>query len=210
MYLIEQNKDAILLSIAILGFLMTLRTFEFNLQQRKIENTFKVLDFMRKHIRDDEIRTFVEAFHANNTLAGDPLMFRYEDGREEHLDHFFSEGGSGNGDIHNIIEIFNLVSGMLLRGELKEELVWYEYGQLMLKCHEWTDYLESNGSGKKYYNEVVGRIKDLPLIEKIRFKRFLKPYIDPKQSFSYHFNRYMKRSTKRNLSLAVKHYTYVE
>ena len=210
MEVVTDNKDLILVVLAVVGFVMTLRTFRFNLQQRKIENTFKILDFMRKHIGDEQINTFIEAFHANNPLGVPKLEFHYKDGRKEHLDHFFSEGGSGNGDIHNIIEIFNLVSLNLMRDELKEDLIWYEYGQIMRKCYEWTHYLESEGLSHRYYAEVMERTKHSSFIEKLKLKRFLKQYKDPKLSFSYHFNRYMKKATGRNSRKAVKYYTYIE
>nr|VFJ68015.1 MAG: hypothetical protein BECKFW1821C_GA0114237_101335 [Candidatus Kentron sp. FW] len=152
---------------------MALRTFRFNFQQRKIENTFKILEFMRKHIGTEQINTFIEAFHANNPLGGHVNEFQYPNGRKEHLDDFFSEGGSGNGDIHNIIEIFNLVSISLLRYELREELIWYEYGQIMRKCYEWTYYLETKGPGHQYYDEVFRRSEISSWFEKIRLKKFL-------------------------------------
>jgi len=99
---VTDYKDLIIVVLGVIGFVMTLRTFQFNLQQRKIENTFKILDFMRKHIGDKQIESFITAFHANNPLSGvAENEFVYPDGKKEHLDHFFSEGGSGNGDIHN-------------------------------------------------------------------------------------------------------------
>lgn len=165
---------------------------------------------MRKHIGSKQIETFIEAFHANNPLGVPKLEFHYPDGRKEHLDNFFSEGGSGNGDIHNIIEIFNLVSINLLKKELKEELIWYEYGQIMTKCYEWTYYLETEGPNHNYYNEVLERSKDSNWLEKIKLKKFLRPYMDPKFSFSYYFNRYMKKAKKRNGRNAIKYYTYIE
>nr|VFJ57497.1 MAG: hypothetical protein BECKFW1821B_GA0114236_103422 [Candidatus Kentron sp. FW] len=105
MTFIVEHKDIIVIILGMIGFFMALRTFRFNLQQRKIENTFKILEFMRKHIGTEQINTFIEAFHANNPLGGHVNEFQYPNGRKEHLDDFFSEGGSGNGDIHNIIEI---------------------------------------------------------------------------------------------------------
>lgn len=204
-------KDLIIVVLGVIGFIMTLRTFQFNLQQRKIENTFKILDFMRKHIGDKQIESFIAAFHANNPLSGvTKNEFVYPDGKTEHLDNFFSEGGSGNGDIHNIIEIFNLIAINLDNNELKEELIWYEYGQIMIKCYQWTHYLETQGPGHNYYKEVLDHSKDKNWLQKIKLKRFLKQYIDPKLSFSFHFNKYMKKASIRNRRNAIKYYTYIE
>jgi len=147
----------------------------------------------------------------DSPLGVPPLEFHYRDGKKEHLDNFFSEGGSGNGDIHNMIEVFNLISINLLKNELVEELVWYEYGQIMTKCYEWTYYLETKGPSIQYYNEVLERSSDMSWFDKIKLKRtFLNQYIDPKSTFSFFFNKYMEKNKKKNIRRAVKHYTYIE
>lgn len=204
-------KDVVIVILGIIGFIMTLRTFRFNLQQRKIENTFKVVDFMRKHITQKQIDTFIEAFHANNPIGIPPHEFHYQDGEKQHLDYFFSEGGRGNGDIHNIIEIFNLVSISLLKNELKESFIWYEYGQIMRKCYEWTGYLSGpNGPNSQYYDEVLDRANEKSWFEKRKLNKFLKQYKDPKNSFSFHFDKYMRKASVKNHNKAVKYYTYIE
>nr|VFJ52176.1 MAG: hypothetical protein BECKFW1821A_GA0114235_10353 [Candidatus Kentron sp. FW] len=92
MTFIVEHKDIIVIILGMIGFFMALRTFRFNLQQRKIENTFKILEFMRKHIGTEQINTFIEAFHANNPLGGHVNEFQYPNGRKEHLDDFFLRG----------------------------------------------------------------------------------------------------------------------
>lgn len=209
MTFIIENKNIIIVALGIIGLIMTLRTFRYNLQQRKIENTFKILDFMRNHIGEEQIEEFVAAFHANGELSGAAHdEFIYPDGRQEGLDYFFSEGGSGAGDIHNMIEIFNLVSVYLIKKEIKEDIIWYEYGQIMSKCHQWTNHLETRGPGHKYYNDSLNRSKNKKWLENIKLKKHLKQYIDPKLNFFYHFNRYMKKNKYRIIKNATKHYTY--
>ena len=45
-----------------------------------------------------------------------------------HLSDMFSEGGCGNGDIHNMIELFELIAPLLIKKQINENLIWYEYG----------------------------------------------------------------------------------
>lgn len=208
--LLLKNKDSILLLIAVVGFFLTIRTFSLNVKQRKIENTFKILDFMRKHISSGQIETFIELFHANNPLGVPPREFHFKNGRKDTVDNMFSEGGCGNGDIHNMIEIFNLIAVNLNRGELVDDLIWYEYGQIMTKCFEWTDYLEKDGPGKQYYDEVLKRSDASGLWERYKLRKLLRPHIDPKRSFFYHFNRFMRKQRKKQVNRPVKYYTYVE
>jgi hypothetical protein len=50
----------------------------------------------------------VKLFRANNEISGVKYNeFRFEDGTSDTIETMFSEGGCGNGDIHNMIEIFN-------------------------------------------------------------------------------------------------------
>ena len=128
-----------LFALAIIGSIIALKNFSANNEQRKLENTFKVLAFLKEHITDQDKERFVELFQANNPLAGTPELFRFENGGEQSVADMFSEGGCGNGSIHNILEIFNLVSKELLAETIRVEMVWYEYGQIMSKCHEWVE-----------------------------------------------------------------------
>ena len=84
---------------ALIGVSLTFYTFVSNLKQRKLENTFKLIDFMRKHITEEHISKIVALFHANNPLAGHPDKFVHENGQEEPVIYMFSEGGCGNGDV---------------------------------------------------------------------------------------------------------------
>lgn len=137
----SQLSSFILFLFAIVGFVITINTYRSSIQQRKIENTFKTLEYLRTHIKDTQINTFIEIFHANNELLGVKYNeFKFEDGRKDTIEYMFSEGGCGNGDIHNMIELFNLVCPTLDKLELK--FIWYEYGQIMSKVFSWTSYLD--------------------------------------------------------------------
>ena len=180
---LPELRNWILLALALLGAMITLKTFINSTQQRKIDNTFKTLDFLRRHIGDAQIKTFAEAFHANNPLTGvNPNEFNYQGGRTDTIETMFSEGGYGNGDIHNMIELFNLVAPTLAK--LDANIIWYEYGQIMSKVYEWTKYLEVQTSGNNPES-------DCP-------------------NFFAGFNSYMKRNNAKMLFKPVKYYVYGE
>lgn len=94
----------------------------------------------------------------------------------------FSEGGCGNGDIHNIIELFNLISPTLKDLEIK--IIWYEYGQIMSKLYQWTNYLEETEKQTK----------------EDKFSTFL---------FQFQYI-YMEKNITRMLLKPTKHYAYIE
>lgn len=61
---------------------------------------------MRRHIGEKQIEAFIELFHANNELSTVKFNeFGLSDGRTDTIENMFSNGGCGNGDIHNIIEL---------------------------------------------------------------------------------------------------------
>jgi len=178
---LTELRNWLLCIVAFVGGYITIKTFINSTKQRRIDNTFKTLDFLRKHIEKKQIETFIELFHANNELSGVKYNeFRLLDGRVDTIEYMFSEGGCGNGDIHNMIELFNLISPTL--NELEIGIIWYEYGQIMSKIYDWTRYLE---------NETTKEEKS-------------------QSAFYLNFNKYMKRNCEKMLFMPSKYYTYAE
>jgi hypothetical protein len=139
----SETRGWSLLVLGVIGAYISIRTYKKANNQRKLENTFKTLDYLRKHISEEQIQTFIELFHANNELQGIQYNeFVFENGKKDLIEDMFSEGGCGNGDIHNMIELFNMLCPTFDKIELK--LVWYEYGQIMSGIYKWTKYLEEN------------------------------------------------------------------
>jgi hypothetical protein len=177
---LAEIRNWLLLFLGTIGAFITIRTYVNSTRQRKIDNTFKTLDFLRRHIGDTQIETFVDLFHANNELSGVKYNeFRLSDGRLDTIEDMFSEGGCGNGDIHNIIELFNLISPTMK--ELDINIIWYEYGQIMSKIYQWTKYLEKEVDKKDKY-----------------------------PAFYLNFNSFMKNNESKMLFKPTKYYTYAE
>jgi hypothetical protein len=111
---IEVFRNWTLLVLATIGAIKSIRSFINSISQRKIDNTYKTIDFLRTHIQSEQIQTFITLFHANNELSGVKFNeFRFDNGHSDTIETMFSEGGCGNGDIHNMIELFNLISPTL-------------------------------------------------------------------------------------------------
>ncbi len=203
---IAEIRNWILLFLATIGAIVTLKTFIDNIRQRRLDNTFKTLDYLRKHITKEQIDTFIELFHANNPLGVPENEFHLKEGRKDYIETMFSEGGCGNGDIHNMIEVFNLLAKSLNKNLLDEDLIWYEYGQIMLTCYRWTKYLEDHKEKQVDLSRREG-------MSDKEYKEFLKAWgeqLEGINKFFYDFNAYMKRATKELLGKSTKYYTYVE
>ena len=180
---IEEVRKWVLLILATVGAFITLRNFISSIHQRRIDNTYKTLEFLRTHIKVEQINTFTDLFHANNELSGvEYNEFVFEDGRTDTIENMFSEGGCGNGDIHNMIELFNLLSPTF--NKIEKEIIWYEYGQIMSKLYDWTKYLDEIESKEKTDNN--------------------------KEKFYSQFNKFMKENWEDMLFKPTKYYTYAE
>ncbi len=157
---LSEFRNWLLFILAMTGAFITIRTYINSTRQRKIDNTFKTVDFLHRHIGNSQIQTFIKLFHANNELSGVKYNeFRFQDGRIDTIETMFSEGGSGNGNIHNMIELFNLISPTLADLELK--IIWYEYGQIMSKVYSWTNYLENESKSESHSSKFPAFIQTL-------------------------------------------------
>lgn len=180
---VVELRNWIILWLGALGAYISIKTYINSTRQRKIENTFKILDFLRQHIADKQIETFIELFQANNELGGAKINeFRFNDGRTETIENMFSEGGCGNGDITNMIELFNLISPTFK--DLEINIIWYEYGQIMSKVYQWTKYFENEIEQSSANNKYP--------------------------TFYSDFNSYMKKNEPKMLFKPTKYYTYAE
>ena len=207
MELLEELRPWIILVLAIIGSIITINAFLQNLKQRKLDNTFKTLDFLRKHITKEQIDTFIYLFHANNPLGVPHNEFHLKNGQVDTIENMFSEGGCGNGDIHNIIEVFNLISKSLNKGLLNIDLIWYEYGQIMTKCYEWTKYLEENR-----YNHVdlLSRKGNMSKKEYKEFVKMMHKQMDGVLNMFDQFNHFIDKNNKKLIWIPNKYYTYIE
>jgi len=179
----EDFRNWIILFLAIIGAIITIQTYIKSLEQSKLENTFKTLDFIRRHITEHEKLKFIQLFHANNELSGVKFNeFRFEYGQTDTIETMFSEGGCGNGEIHNMIELFSLICPTLETLEI--DIIWYEYGQIMSKIYHWTKYLEDE------VDETFNQAN--------------------KKSFYSDFNAFMDKQYEKMLAKQIKHYTYLE
>jgi hypothetical protein len=179
----EEIRHWTLLIFASVGVFITIKNFMSSISQRKIDNTYKTLDFLRTHIQSQQVETFIKLFHANNSLTGvEENEFQFSNGHYDTIEYMFTEKGCGNGDIQNMIELFNLISPTM--DTVEKEIIWYEYGQIMNKLYQWTDYLEKQDSKN--------------------------PHPEKYEKFYAQFNKFMSTHWKKMLFKPTKYYTYAE
>lgn len=190
---IAEIRNWTLASLAIVGAFITIRTFRNNNKQRKLDNTFKTLDYLRKHIGQEQVERFIVLFQANNPIISKENEFKLPDGQIQYIKDMFTEGGCGNGEIYNMIQVFDLIAKSLNKNLLHTELIWYEYGQMISKCYEWTKQLEEIN---KKQSSAISTID----------KKFMKDY----KPFYYYLNRFMRKNSELMIELPTKMYTDIE
>ena len=199
----EELRIWLLFLFGIIGGVITIRSFSLNNEQRRIDNTFKVLDFLRRNISKEQINAFITLFQANNPLGVPYDEFHFRNGKTEKVSDMFSEGGCGNGDIHNMIELFELIAPLLIKKQINENLIWYEYGLIMDKCYDWIIVINENNTpsfNKRIVNSMISRFLNKSKHSYKKNSSFLFPY----------FSKYMKDNQKKNLNFPYLHYTYAE
>lgn len=199
----EELRKWLIFLFGIIGGIITIRSFLLNNEQRKTDNTFKVLEFLRKNISKEQINTFIELFHANNPLGVPYDEFHLKNGKIQQVSDMFSEGGCGNGDIHNMIELFELIAPLLIKKQINESLIWYEYGLIMNKCYDWIVIVNKDKKlcfKKRIINTVIYKIT-----HKSKY-----PYKKSSNILFPNFSKYMKINHIKNLDLPCLHYTYIE
>ena len=87
---IEVFRNWTLLVLATIGAIISIRSFINSISQRKIDNTYKTIDFLRTHIQSEQIQTFITLFHANNELSGVKFNeFRFDNGHSDTIETMF-------------------------------------------------------------------------------------------------------------------------
>lgn len=190
---IAEIRNWTLAFFAVIGAFITIRTFRNNNQQRKLDNTFKIINYLRKHIGNEQIERFIELFQANNPITSKNNEFKFSNGYTEFVEDMFTDGGCGNGEIYNLIQLFDLISISLNKNLLKTELIWYEYGQMISKCYEWTSQIEKKD--KEQFSKLSSSDR-----------KFMKKY----KSFYYNLNQFMKKNSDIMIKLPTKMYTDIE
>lgn len=171
---------------AVIGALIALATYENSVKQYMLDNTYKTLDYLRKHITQQQINTFIKLFKAYYTPEGISNKAFVIKGEKQLVKDMFSDGGCGTPEIHNIIEVFNTVGKVASDKSLNDNLIWYEYGQIMETCHRWIEIvdeemikeLEKQGAPKESYTPMS--------VSYSQFSAYVKKYNESEYPMKYY------------------------
>lgn len=129
--------------ITIVGGCIALITYRANVKQTKINNTFTMLEFARTQISKKHIEEYIKHKNANESYG---KYFVFEDGKKFKVEDLLTTGFMTN-EIYDIIKTFNLICMKLLNNDLDEDIIWFEYGDMMLYCNHWTETIFNSHAG---------------------------------------------------------------
>jgi hypothetical protein len=135
----------------IVGGTVGLRSYLSSQRQRKLENSFRMIDLFYKTIDSKVISQWHEIFISSSELAGAPYgHFMDSENATRPLSDLFSEGPPDNGAIVRIAQQFNLISHEIMDGTVNTRIVYFEFGQLMETVHEWLMAVDKEHKGSSF------------------------------------------------------------
>jgi hypothetical protein len=156
-------REWISLAFIIIGGSIALRTFIINQRQRKLENSFRMIDLINRSISKEDINNWHKVFIASSELAGANYGHFLDEKRNQRpFSDMFSEGNYfDQGAIERFCELFNLVGYEYLKGTIDLRIIYFEFGQYLSTIYDWVssinvddkhkDFMKSNYS---YYHRM--------------------------------------------------------
>ncbi len=144
---LKDMREWISFILLVIGGSIALRTFILNQRQRKLENSFRLIELFNRSLRDDDLSNWHKIFITSSELAGAKYgHFLDEKKNQRPFADLFSEGNyHDQGAIERICELFNLVGYEYLRGTIDLRVIYFEFGQLLHTVHDWVSSIETGG-----------------------------------------------------------------
>ena len=141
----------------IIGGSIALRTYVVNQRQRRLENSFRLLNFFKESLHENDIEEWQKMFFAACSPGGRRYGYYLaeENGTltEMPLSDLFELAPPDNGAVARMAEQFELLSQEMLANTVNLKLVYFELGQFMYFIHEWLESVDNSGRDKPFIEE---------------------------------------------------------
>ncbi|MAN53213.1 MULTISPECIES: hypothetical protein [unclassified Marinimicrobium] len=136
--MVTEIRGWLMLGLGVIGGVVALLTYSRGQNQRRLENSFRMIQLFRDSIPTQDFEQWIKLFHAASEPAGaKPGHFVSEDGRQIPFSALYTEGPPDDGAIDRIAQVLDLVSEQALKRTLDLRIFYHEYGQLMDTIHSW-------------------------------------------------------------------------
>jgi len=170
---VAETRLWLTLGLATAGAILAYRTYRAGARQRRLENSFKMIDLFGRVVSNRDLELwglvfersgepapakrghFVERFGGEGERCepfrrsvlppeGEVL---HEDEVNTPFSDLFSEGAPDDGAVERMAEVFDLIGYEALEGTLDLRIVYFELGQLMDTVHSWLETIPEDEAG---------------------------------------------------------------
>ncbi len=122
----------------IVGGSLALRTYIVNQQQRRLENTLKLIERFWAAVSKEDLGEWINMYRASSECAGATEgHFVDEASNQCSLDELFVEGPADKGATDRIVQELNIISQEILEKTINPRMIYFELGQFIKVIHGW-------------------------------------------------------------------------
>jgi len=141
---LQELRDWISFIFLIIGGTIAIRTFVLSQRQRRLENSFRLIDLCNKTLTDNDRINWHTIHVASCEQTGAKRGFFVENGKQVPFLDLFQPNVVAQDSIARFCELFNLVCYEYLKGTLDIRLFYFEYGQYMSTTYYWASNVDNN------------------------------------------------------------------
>ncbi len=141
---LQELRNWISLFLLVTGGAIALRTYLLNQRQRRLENSFRLLDLCKNSLTDGDILSWHMIHVASSEQAGAKPGFFVDKREQIPFAELFSPNIIARQSIERFCELFNLVCFEYLQGTLDIRLFYFEYGQYMSTTYYWVSSVHNS------------------------------------------------------------------
>ena len=135
----------------IVGGSIALRTYVINQRQRRLENSFRLINFFKESLQENDIEEWRKMFYA--VFDAKDGHYVSEEKGEQPLSDLFDVPPPDNGATARMAEQFELLSQEILVNTVNLKLVYFELGQFMNYVHQWLKSIDNSDRKKPFIEE---------------------------------------------------------
>ena len=149
----EELRNWVSFAFLIIGGTIAIRAFILNQRQRKLENSFRLIELCKNSLSDNDRLSWHQIFIASSEPAGaKPGHFVDENKVQIPFSQLFSEGEFiAQGAIERYCELFDLIGYEYLRGTVDIRPFYFEFGQYLVSIHYWVSSIDDGRFIKSHY-----------------------------------------------------------
>ena len=174
---ITELRGWLTLVVGMVAGAIALLTYFRGQNQRRLENSFRMIQLFRDSVADEDFQQWIKMFHAASEPAGAKKgYFVSDDGAQVPFAALYIEGPPDNGAIDRISQVLDLVAEQALKRTLDLRIFYHEYGQLMDTIHHWLS-ADAGSDGKTLAKDLYPSFDLLYLNKKVPNKWRCRRYV---------------------------------